>query len=79
MMLTETSSHSTQILAGQIFDPYLLKLIPNQVITVSQESGLILDVQPLDEDLDYFSDPKTIDLRHLTVVPGFVDVHVHCG
>ncbi|KAJ7312996.1 hypothetical protein DFH08DRAFT_436557 [Mycena albidolilacea] len=64
----------SRILAGQLFDPYLLQLVPNQLITVSLNTGLVLDV------CSYTSDqlpPETIDLRHLTVVPGFVDVHVH--
>jgi dihydroorotase-like cyclic amidohydrolase len=66
----------SRILAGQLFDPYLLQLVPNQLITVSLNTGLVLDV------CSYTSDqlpPETIDLRHLTVVPGFVDAHVHCA
>ncbi|KAJ7234762.1 hypothetical protein B0H12DRAFT_1238973 [Mycena haematopus] len=61
--------------AGQLFDPYLLRLVPNQLITVSQETGLVLEVCSFNS----FNKlpPETIDLRHLTVVPGFVDVHVH--
>ncbi|KAJ7881117.1 hypothetical protein B0H14DRAFT_3082648 [Mycena olivaceomarginata] len=64
----------SRILAGQLFDPYLLRLVPNQLITVSLNTGLVLDV------CSYTSDqlpPETIGLRHLTVVPGFVDAHVH--
>ncbi|KAJ7709567.1 hypothetical protein B0H17DRAFT_1028336 [Mycena rosella] len=67
-----------RILAGQLFDPYLLRLVPNQLITVSRNIGLVLDVStfgPISEML--LDDPDTIDLRHLTVVPGFVDAHVH--
>jgi imidazolonepropionase-like amidohydrolase len=70
-----------RILAGQLFDTYLLKLVPDQLITISRETGLILDVNTFTASavpqiiLDY---PDVIDLRHLTVVPGFVDAHVHC-
>ncbi|KAJ6482559.1 hypothetical protein C8R45DRAFT_904822 [Mycena sanguinolenta] len=64
-----------RIAAGQLFDPYLLQLVPNQLITVSQETGLVLDVCSFGSSSEL--PPETIDLRHLTVVPGFVDVHVH--
>ncbi|KAF7377432.1 Amidohydro-rel domain-containing protein [Mycena sanguinolenta] len=63
------------IAAGQLFDPYLLQLVPNQLITVSQDTGLVLDVCSFSSSSEL--PPETIDLRHLTVVPGFVDVHVH--
>ncbi|KAJ7097555.1 hypothetical protein C8R44DRAFT_949044 [Mycena epipterygia] len=70
---------SSRILAGRLFDPYLLQLVPNQFITISRKTGLVLDVgtfspASVEQMLD---DPDTIDLRHLTVVPGFVDAHVH--
>ncbi|KAJ7267177.1 hypothetical protein C8J57DRAFT_360994 [Mycena rebaudengoi] len=77
MKMSETNP---RILAGQLFDPYLLKLVPDQLITISRETGLILDVNTFTASavpqiiLDY---PDVIDLRHLTVVPGFVDAHVH--
>lgn len=63
---------TTQILAGQLFDPHKLQFLPNQVITISR--GLVLDVKNLS---DVELAPDAIDLRHLTVLPGFVDVHVH--
>ncbi|KAF7328691.1 hypothetical protein MSAN_02470900 [Mycena sanguinolenta] len=56
-------------------DPYLLQLVPNQLITVSQDTGLVLDVCSFSSSSEL--PPETIDLRHLTVLPGFVDVHVH--
>jgi imidazolonepropionase-like amidohydrolase len=69
-----------KIYAGKLFDPYTLELLENRVITVSEDSGLIVDVQPF-SDLDYCLDSinaKNVDLRELTVLPGFVDAHVHC-
>ncbi|KAJ6564639.1 hypothetical protein B0H19DRAFT_81191 [Mycena capillaripes] len=63
-----------EILAGQLFDPYLLRLVPNQLITVSRKTGLVLNVSSF---VSNQLPPDTIDLRHLTVVSGFVDVHVH--
>jgi cytosine/adenosine deaminase-related metal-dependent hydrolase len=67
-----------KILAGKLFDPYELKLVPNQVITVSPEYGFIVDVQPIADvgEFDILGE-DIIDLRHLTVLPGFVDAHVH--
>ncbi|KZT03501.1 uncharacterized protein LAESUDRAFT_659678 [Laetiporus sulphureus 93-53] len=67
-----------QIYAGKLFDPYTLQLLENQVITVSPESGLVLDVQPFSiTNTNDLSGPQCIDLRHATVLPGFVDAHVH--
>ncbi|KAH7914545.1 hypothetical protein BJ138DRAFT_1098600 [Hygrophoropsis aurantiaca] len=78
----------TRILAGKLFDPYTLELLENQVITVDKESGLILNVQFSPNFIDTIEPDGTvpviapsvvevIDLRHLTVLPGFVDTHVH--
>jgi imidazolonepropionase-like amidohydrolase len=67
------------VLAGKLFDPYTLDLLDNQAITICNDSGMILDVAPFPEnggDLASF-DGEVIDLRHLTVLPGFVDTHVH--
>ncbi len=78
-----TSPRMTRILAGKLFDPYTGDLLQNRLITVSPESGLILDVQPFDDSvlasIADLADPNAIvDLRDLTVLPGLVDVHVHC-
>lgn len=68
------------ILAGKLFDSHARKLVPNQVIVVDRDDGIILDVY----DSAKFSATRSkeegaeiIDLRHLTILPGFVDVHVH--
>lgn len=46
------------------------------VIAVSQQTGLIHDISPYHGELS--PDESTIiDLRGLTVLPGFVDTHVH--
>ena len=69
-----------QIYAGKLFDPYTLALLPQQLITTSAESGLVLDVTPYnashEADTD-FADPAVVDLRQATLLPGFVDAHVH--
>ena len=70
-----------RVYAGKLFDPYALKLLPRRVVTVSRELGLVVDVQPWTEeelrDVDFTKDDANIDLRGLTVLPGFVDAHVH--
>jgi adenine deaminase len=76
-IMEETST----ILAGQLFDSYTGQLVRNQLITVNQASGLILDVSTFKEEdaPRLLQESSTVhDLRHLTVLPGFVDVHVHC-
>ncbi|TFK56901.1 hypothetical protein OE88DRAFT_1730336 [Heliocybe sulcata] len=72
-----------RILAGRVFDPYTLGFHENQLITVSEDSGLILDVRPFTEndweDIQrrHARDKSIVDLRGQTVLPGFVDAHVH--
>lgn len=80
-----------KIFAGKLFDPYTLQLVPKQLITVSTKSGLIVDVQPYDSSLERAlgleidrestandeDRADVVDLRECTVMPGFVDVHVH--
>ncbi|KAJ7100812.1 hypothetical protein B0H15DRAFT_462023 [Mycena belliarum] len=71
---------TSNILAGRLYDPYLLQLVPNQLIIVSRQTGLVHEVStfsPTSVSQTLLDDPDTIDLRHLTVVPGFVDAHVH--
>ncbi|RDX46801.1 hypothetical protein OH76DRAFT_1442743 [Lentinus brumalis] len=69
-----------KIYAGKLFDPDTLQLLPQRVVTVSQDSGLILDVRPYagDEAQDVdFAGEDAVDLRAATVLPGLVDLHVH--
>ncbi|KAG2354964.1 hypothetical protein BDR07DRAFT_1427696 [Suillus spraguei] len=67
------------VLAGKLFDPYTLELLDDQAITICNDSGMILDVAPFSRNGSDFAsfDGEVIDLRHLTVLPGFVDAHVH--
>ncbi|OJT09563.1 hypothetical protein TRAPUB_13940 [Trametes pubescens] len=71
-----------RIYAGKLFDPQTLQLLPQRVVTVSPETGLVLGVEPYkDEELrgvDFSAgNEDVVDLRAATVLPGFVDVHVH--
>jgi hypothetical protein len=67
-----------QIYAGKLFDSESRVLLLNCIISVSIESGLILSVAQFDPFDDINQDDGSIDLRNATVVPGFVDAHVHC-
>ncbi|ETW86701.1 hypothetical protein HETIRDRAFT_456627 [Heterobasidion irregulare TC 32-1] len=75
-----------RIYAGRLFDPDSLALLANQLIAVSPSSGLVISVRPFDPARVPFGpdakpgpseDPRAIDLRRCTVLPGFVDAHVH--
>ena len=69
-----------KIYAGKLFDPDTLQFLPQRMVTVARNAGLVLDVQPWTaeqlRDVD-FEDANTVDLRDATVLPGFVDAHVH--
>ncbi|KAF7303856.1 Amidohydro-rel domain-containing protein [Mycena indigotica] len=67
----------SKILAGQLYDPHLRQLVPNQLITVCRSTGLITHVETFTATTTTVFDDETIDLRHLTLCPGFVDAHVH--
>ncbi|KAI0355152.1 hypothetical protein OH77DRAFT_1403522 [Trametes cingulata] len=76
----ESPERVIRIYAGKLFDPQTLELQPHRVVTVSPSSGLVLDVKPYSaEELEdiAFTDENHVDLRHATVLPGFVDAHVH--
>lgn len=82
-MASETLSVSRQlyrIIAGQIFDSFERKIVRSRTITVDRNKGIILSIEPHSpQDFTVTEGVEIIDLRHLTVLPGFVDVHVHCA
>ncbi|THU86359.1 hypothetical protein K435DRAFT_782900 [Dendrothele bispora CBS 962.96] len=81
----EKTNTRVKIFAGKLFDPLTLEFLPSQCITVCKDTGIILQVEEFNpEDVESTlltpsseSNLDVIDLRHLTVLPGFVDVHVH--
>lgn len=77
---TQEPGAMTRILAGRLFDPYIPGFTTNRLITVSQDSGLIVSVDSFSESEGdrAASEPDVVDLRRQTVLPGFVDTHVHC-
>lgn len=76
---------SITILAGRLFDPFTREFRPKQVIQVSQDKGLITSVKSATgSDFEALrTETQTgssglVDLSSSTVLPGFVDTHVHC-
>jgi hypothetical protein len=69
------------ILAGKLFDSQERRMLKNQVILIDQDVGIILHVLNLGDFKELHGDDNEIDfldLGHLTLIPGLVDVHVHC-
>jgi hypothetical protein len=65
----------TRLLIDCYFDSEIAKLIRREVLLeVSEHTGLIHRLY----DTDDVGQQPVIDLRGLTVLPGFVDTHVHC-
>ncbi|KAI0803227.1 hypothetical protein BC629DRAFT_1581094 [Irpex lacteus] len=73
-----------KILAGKLFDSFTGELLENRLIVVSPESGLILEVKEFEDSARGLvaagvdlNTKDAIDLRDRTILPGFVDAHVH--
>lgn len=85
---SSTSSHRYpairrvyQILAGKLFDPLRRTLVSNQVITIDRDLGIVLGVKSnleVENEVGRNVEITKIDLSHLVVLPGLIDVHVHC-
>lgn len=73
-----SSESLIKIYAGKLFDSYTRTLVKDQLITVSKATGLITSVRRFHLFEDVHESDTVIDLRTKTVLPGFVDVHVHC-
>lgn len=73
------SPSSLRLLTSKIVtaDPSsgVLNTLENKTIHVSASTGRILSIEDSSEDDLHFSD--AIDLRGKTVLPGFIDTHVH--
>ncbi len=78
--LADAQDALIHILAGRMFNSRQEVFWENQVITVSKTTGLIVDICPYTPTSFCKRDDsaEVIDLLHLTVLPGFVDAHVHC-
>jgi len=75
-----------KICTGQVFDPIARVMLPRQVVWVDRESGIVIRVSEgagqVEEnsmfESEFEMEVTDVDLTNLTVLPGFVDVHVHC-
>ncbi|KAI5119712.1 hypothetical protein M0805_001426 [Coniferiporia weirii] len=77
MQIPQDAEHIT-LLAGRLFDPYTREFVRDQAITVDTTSGLICDVRPFGASAPGLGERgRVVDLRDATVLPGFVDMHVH--
>lgn len=67
-----------KICTGQVFDPIERVMLPRQVIWVDRDTGVVIR---LGEEEGFGSEFEVevtdVDLTNLSVLPGFVDVHVH--
>jgi imidazolonepropionase-like amidohydrolase len=72
--LAQTPSNSgvTAIQAGKMFDAKAGKMLENQVILVHDDQ-----IQQVGSNLPIPQGAKVIDLSKATVMPGFIDAHVH--
>jgi imidazolonepropionase-like amidohydrolase len=72
--LAQTPSNSgvTAIQAGKMFDAKAGKMVENQVILVHDDQ-----IQQVGTNLPIPQGAKVIDLSKATVMPGFIDAHVH--
>ncbi|KAL4246563.1 hypothetical protein ABKN59_008759 [Abortiporus biennis] len=81
--MKDSADKVIKIYAGRYFDSLNTEFVEKAIIVVSPDSGLILDVQTynsdeeINETVDFMDSQTNLDLRQSTVLPGFVDVHVH--
>ncbi|KDQ20345.1 hypothetical protein BOTBODRAFT_27767 [Botryobasidium botryosum FD-172 SS1] len=69
-----------RILVSSMFEPETLAFLHTKTICVDAATGLIREVrnyEELDQHEGEDEDLRVLDLRGLTVLPGFVDAHVH--
>lgn len=88
--LDDSEGKLVTILAGRLFDSEERIFRTDQALVVDPRAGIIVDVRPINQDdiqklfelkleSANLMEGNIIDLRKQTVLPGFVDVHVHCA
>lgn len=77
-----TQTRNIRILASHIItvkpESGLLVELHDSTIRISKKSGRILSVENTTVEDTKELDEDTIDLRGKTILPGFIDTHVHC-
>ncbi len=72
------------VYAGKLFDSISRTIQPKKLIKVDISTGRIQDITSFTEieseaiEGGTGNDIRVLDCTGLTIVPGFVDVHVHC-
>ncbi|KIM38125.1 hypothetical protein M413DRAFT_30274 [Hebeloma cylindrosporum] len=68
-----------KIRTGQVFDPIERVMFARQVIWVDRDTGVVVRLGEEGETFrsEFEVEVTDVDLTKLTVLPGFVDVHVH--
>lgn len=74
---TASAKHTVTIHTSKLFDSKQKTFIKDTSIEVNTKTGLITKVYSRSSDAIEDVEPSDIDLRHLTVLPGFVDAHTH--
>lgn len=83
MDATTTPRRRLRLLVPRLFDSLTGEVLRDQAITISRVSGLIVDVRSFAGIADpgaILSDgAEVVDMRlhNLTILPGFIDTHVH--
>tara|TARA_B100001057_G_scaffold98152_1_gene94927 strand:+ start:4687 stop:5964 length:1278 start_codon:yes stop_codon:yes gene_type:complete len=72
--LIKVQSQQTYIYCGNLFDSKSGKVIKNRTIIIEKEKILSVEKGFV---LPKSNDTKLIDLKSKTVMPGFIDMHVH--
>lgn len=71
------SKHTITIHTSNLFDSKQKAFVKDISLDINTKTGLITKVYKRSSDEIEHVKPSDIDLRHLTVLPGFVDAHTH--
>ncbi|KAI1454149.1 amidohydrolase [Annulohypoxylon moriforme] len=76
-VMSQTKSMEITILTSSLFDSKKKQFLKDISLTIDTSTGLITKVAQTPRNENASSNPNTIDLRNLTVLPGLVDAHTH--
>ncbi|KAI0846642.1 hypothetical protein F5Y00DRAFT_254563 [Daldinia vernicosa] len=75
--ISDNMSKEITVHTSSLFDSKQKRFVSDLSILIDVSTGLITRVYKRDGPVDDASQPNTIDLRGLTVLPGLVDAHTH--
>ncbi|KAI2617283.1 amidohydrolase [Hypomontagnella submonticulosa] len=78
-IMPQIVSDEITVHTSSLFDSKQKRFVSDVSLLIDRTTGLITKVYKRDSQLPatHVSDPNTIDLRGLTVLPGLVDAHTH--